>query len=195
MIHNDTIKVVKNFMDAEEMKFWRDYNDELLVTKQEQFAYYEDGLRPIFQFGKDLCDKHYMSYENLDPLADMRDETRSIFDRVTSKTKEIFENENDLYMASFWFAKQLPGAHVGEHEDTDSGLNAHFKYSAVLYLNDLKITGQLIFTELKHSIKPSAGDLVIFRSKESGRHMVEPIDEDRYTMAMWMTEDASFEIK
>jgi Rps23 Pro-64 3,4-dihydroxylase Tpa1-like proline 4-hydroxylase len=191
MMHNEVIKVVKNFMTEEEMKFWRDYNDEILETKKEYIAYYEEGRRPILQFGNDKCWSHN-SYPTLEIVKDQEDKIRSVFDRVTDATKKAFDDDEDLYMSSFWFAKQLPGSEVREHEDTDSGKNTQFKYSAVFYLNTLKMTGQLIFSDLHHSIKPDAGDLVIFKSQDTGRHLVEPIDEDRYTIAMWMTGDTEY---
>jgi hypothetical protein len=127
-------------------------------------------------------------------VSDIEDRIRDLFSKVQNKAKELFEDSKDIYACSFWFAKQLPGAFVMEHEDTDGNINTHFKYSAVIYLNTLKSTGQLIFTDLKHSYMPEAGDMILFKSTESGKHLVEPIDEDRYTLAMWITEDKNFAI-
>jgi hypothetical protein len=193
MAHEDKIKVVKNFLSEDEMSFFRDYEDEILKTKQDKLVIYNNGNRPVLQFGKDLCDVH-RSHLSLDIVSDIEDRIRDLFSKVQNKAKELFEDSKDIYACSFWFAKQLPGAFVMEHEDTDGNINTHFKYSAVIYLNTLKSTGQLIFTDLKHSYMPEAGDMILFKSTESGKHLVEPIDEDRYTLAMWITEDKNFAI-
>jgi hypothetical protein len=193
MAHEDKIKIVKNFLSEDEMKFFRDYEDDILKTKQDKLIIFSDGNRPVLQFGKDLCPEH-KSHVSLDIVSDIEDQVRSLFNRVEQKTRDLFAETNDIYTCSFWFAKQLPGAKVLVHEDTDDGLNPHFKYSAVIYLNTLKNSGQLVFTDLKYSYKPEAGDIVIFKSIDAGRHLVETIDEERYTLPMWMTEDKSFAI-
>lgn len=193
MTYEDKIKVVKNFLSEDEMKFFRDYEDHILETKQDKLVIFNNGNRPVLQFGRDLCHEHH-SHLSLEIVSDIEDRVRDLFSKVENKTKEVFEDSKTIYTCSFWFAKQLPGAFVMEHEDTDNGLNTHFKYSAVIYLNTLKDSGELVFTQLGHSYKPDAGDIVIFKSIESGRHLVEPINEERYTIPMWMTEDKNFAI-
>lgn len=187
----DVIEVVSNFMDEPEMKFWRDYNDEILETKQPLLAVFEEGTRPILQFGIDKCEEHN-SHHTLDIVSEVEHKLRNLFDRVITTTKDVFEDHRQVYMSSMWFAKQLPGAFVEEHEDTDDGYNTQFEYSAVLYLNTLQEGGELIFTDFDYSIKPKAGDLVVFRSVDGGMHKVNKIKEDRYTMPMWMTLDPKF---
>lgn len=193
MEHEDKIRIVKGFLSEDEMKFFRDYEDNILETKKDSLIVFNNGNRPVLQFGKDYCHEH-SSHHTLDIVSDIEDKIRNLFFRVETITKNIFGNPKDLYTCSFWFAKQLPGAFVMEHDDTDNGANMHFKYSAVIYLNTLKDSGELIFTQLGYSYMPEAGDLVIFKSIDAGRHMVNPINEYRYTMPMWMTEDKSFAI-
>jgi hypothetical protein len=193
MANEDIIKVVKNFLSEDDMKLFRDYEDHILETKQDKLVIFNNGNRPVLQFGRDLCHEHH-SHLSLEIVSDIEDKVRDLFAMVENKTKEIFEDLNTIWTCSFWFAKQLPGAQVLIHEDTDNGLNLHFKYSAVIYLNTLKDTGQLVFPDLDHSYKPEAGDIVIFKSIEAGKHFVDSIDEDRYTLALWMTEDKNFAI-
>ena len=192
-MHEDKIKIVKNFLSEDEMKFFRDYEDYILETKQKDLIIFSDGNRPVLQFGKDLCPEH-KSHISLDIVSDIEDQVRNLFYRVEQKSRDLFDEPNEIYTCSFWFAKQLPGARVLIHEDTDDGLNPHFKYSAVIYLNTLNNSGQLVFTDLGYSYKPDAGDLIVFKSVEAGRHLVETINEERYTLPMWMTEDKSFAI-
>lgn len=186
------IKVIPNFMEEHEMKFWRDYNDEILITKEPFLAIFEEGTRPILQFGIDKCAEHN-SHHTLKIVSEVESGLRNLFDRVVKATQNIFYDERNLYMSSMWFAKQLPGAMVEEHEDTDDGYNTQFEYSAVLYLNTLQKGGELIFTEFDDlAIKPIAGDLIVFKSIQGGMHKVNKIKEDRYTMPMWMTLDPKF---
>lgn len=193
MTHKDKIIIVKNFLSQDEMKFFRDYEDHILETKQDSLVLFSNGNRPVLQFGRDLCDEH-SSHLSLDLVSDIEDEVRSLFNKVEQKAKKVFEDPRDIYVCSFWFAKQLPGAKIPIHEDTEDGQNPHFKYSAVIYLNTMKDSGRLSFPDLGYDYDPEAGDIIIFKSADSGRHMVETINEDRYTLAMWMTEDQSFAI-
>lgn len=193
MIHEDKIKIIPKFLSEEEMKFFRDYEDDILKTKQDKLVIFNNGNRPVLQFGRDLCHEHH-SHLSLDLVSDIEDKIRDLFSKVEEKTKEVFKETNNIYVCSFWFAKQLPGAKVMVHEDTDNGLNLHFKYSAVIYLNTLNNSGDLVFPDLDYSYRPVAGDIVIFKSIDAGRHLVNTIDQERYTLPMWMTEDSNFAI-
>lgn len=190
---NEVVKVVNSFLSEEEVKFFIEYEDYILENMYDKMAIFNNGNRPILQFGKDFYPE-YKSYETLDLVSDIEDKIRDIFSRVETKTKEIFNEIDDLYVCSFWFAKQLPGAFVMEHDDTDNGVNYQFKYNAVIYLNTLKDSGELIFTDLKYSHKPVAGDIVIFKSVEAKRHLVNTINENRYTLPMALSTDPSFAI-
>jgi len=194
MSQSEIIKIVKNFMSTEDMKLWTDFCDKAVESRPDEMAIYADGLRYIFQFGKDKCETHYASNTNLDAISDLEVQARKIFSSVIEKTQELFNDQSKMYITGFWISKQLPGAYVGEHEDTDEGINDHFKYSAVLYLNTLETTGQLVFTDLNVKIKPEAGDLVVFESMVGGKHKVDKINENRYTLAFWMTESEEFAI-
>lgn len=189
----DVIKVVSNFMDETEMKFWRDFNDEILETHKPHLAIFEDGTRPLLEFGIDRSDEHAnVSHHTFDIISDVEHRVRNVMDRVVSQAQESFRDSRELYVCSFWFAKQLPGAFVAEHEDTDDGYNTHFEYSAVLYLNTLKRGGTLYFTEMDYDHTPVAGDLVLFKTQTVGRHKVNKISEDRYTIPMWITDNPKF---
>jgi hypothetical protein len=191
MINN--IKVIENFMSEEDMKFFRHYNDYLLENKYDKFIKFYEGKRPVLSFGKDLYHKE-RSHLTLDVVKEKEAEIRGLFSDVTNKIKEVFNDEDELYVCSLWIAKQEPGAEVEIHEDTDGGVNTHFKYSCILYLNTLSSGGELVFTDLDYTYKPKAGDLVVFESQTTGRHMVPEIPEERYTIPMWITADKDFAI-
>ena len=185
------IKVVHNFISLEDIEIFKEYNDQLLQSKPELFFIGNKGKRPVLQFGKDNA--HLMSSPELDStIPEIKDLVRTYFLKATETIRDIYQDDRDLYVCSFWLAKQLPGANVQMHDDTDEGANTHFTYSAVLYLNTLKNTGDLIFNDLEYSVKPSAGDLVVFPSQATGNHEVKEIDEFRYTLPMWLTTDKSY---
>ena len=190
---NSKIKIVENFLSESEMKFFRDYNDYLLENKYDKFIKFYEGKRPVLSFGKDLFHKE-RSHQTLDIVKDKELEIRKLFSSVTNKIKEVFSDQEELYVCSLWIAKQEPGADIEIHEDTDGGANTHFKYSCIIYLNTLSKGGELVFTDLNYTCKPKAGDLIIFESQTTGRHMVPEIPEERYTIPMWITADKSFAI-
>jgi hypothetical protein len=74
------------------------------------------------------------------------------------------------------------------------GKNLHFKYSAILYLNELESGGELSFLDFGYSYKPQAGDLVVFPTFGTGIHAVLEIPETRYSMPFWMTSDKTFDL-
>jgi hypothetical protein len=185
------IKIVKNFIPKNELQSMIDYVDFLEKTEINKFAIYQNGRRLALQFGKDLYHEH-MSYPSLEMLSQKENQIREYFNQVVDKTKKIFDVNNDLYVCSFWLAKQYPGATIPAHEDTDGGINTHFTHSAILYLNELSYGGELLFLETGYSYKPEAGDLVIFPTSGTGFHTVLEIPETRYSLPFWITADPSF---
>ena len=189
----NSIKVVKNFINPAQCAGLIEYIDGLERDMPEEFSRYQDGKRLALQFGNDLYHGH-SSRLDLALLGDREEEIREHFKLAVRAVKDSFEVDPaaELFVCSFWIAKQYPGATVEEHEDTDDGHNLHFEYSAVLYLNTLDSSGDLEFTELGYTCKPAAGDLVIFPSKSTGMHRVSKILEDRYSMPLWLTFDRRF---
>jgi hypothetical protein len=187
----DQIKVINSFISEEDIEIFKSYNDYLLDSRPEIFFIGNNGKRPVLQFEKTRDDQHPLL--DLDStIPEVKDLVRSYFSKVIETVKSIYQDSRDLYVCGFWLAKQLPGANVQMHDDTDEGRNTHFAYSAVLYLNTLSNTGDLIFIDLGYSIKPSAGDLVVFPSQGTGNHEVKEIDQHRYTMPLWLTTDKSY---
>ena len=179
------IKVVKNFIQEPEIGVMIDYIDYLEKTELDKFTVW--GKKLSLQFGIDKC-LQYASHRTLAIVDEKRNLIYSYFSQVISESSKAFNDTNDLYVCSFWMAKQYAGSTVPPHEDTDGGLNTHFKYSAIIYLNTLSDGGELSFEEAGYSYIPSAGDLVMFPSQGSGTHAVLRIPETRYTLPLWITD-------
>lgn len=187
------IKIINDFLSEPECRDIIKIINDIVESNINNFAIYQNGKRLSLQFGKDLYHGH-ASHLNLDIISKYETTFRKYFTSVIDKTKEIFEDNAEMFMASFWIAKQFSGSTVPEHEDTDGGQNTHFEYSAIIYLNSLLDSGELSFPSLKYSYLPKAGDLIIFKSQSTGTHVVEKINDDRYSLPMWITKDKNFSL-
>lgn len=188
------IKVIKNFISESEIQKMVEYIDLLEGSVGDEFVKWQDGKRVALQFGED----HYhegTSHESLELLGDHEELFRDYFSRVVAATKNAFDVAEDLYMTSFWVAKQYPHSIVDSHEDTDNGHNTHFRYSGVLYLNTMTSGGALSFEKYDYSHSPDAGDLVLFPSQGTGNHEVKGIVQERYSLAFWLTDVETMEIE
>ena len=181
------IKVIKHFISKEEIQAMIAYIDLLERTKKDKFVIWEIGRRLALQFGVDYTHEK-SSHPDLELLGDGKEWIKDYFSRVIETIKTIFDVPDELYMSSFWFAKQYSGAVVAPHEDTDSGYNMHYKYSGVLYLNTMTDGGELFFDQYDHYHRPEAGDLVLFPSQGTGMHRVDRISETRYSLVFWITD-------
>lgn len=192
MLPKTSIKTIKDFISEEDARVLRECNDELLSTKLDLFFIGNAGKRPVLQFGQDPSQKQVQqSTKDILPIK-VDSLLSSLFSKAVETIQNQYQDHEPLYICSFWLAKQLPGANVAAHDDTDEGLTTQFKYSAVLYLNTLVNTGSLDFIDLGYSVKPELGDLVIFPSQGTGMHEVKPIDQTRYTIPMWFTDNPEY---
>ncbi len=192
-MNSDQIKVVNNFLSEAECLTVIEIINKVINSDIDKFAIYQNGKRLALQFGKDLYHEH-SSHLTLDTISEHEKFFRKYFTSVINETKKLFNDNDEMFMSSFWIAKQFSGSAVPEHEDTDGGTNMHFEYSAIIYLNSLPDSGELFFPSLNYSYLPKAGDLLVFRSKSTGTHVVEKINGDRYSLPMWITKDGNFSL-
>jgi hypothetical protein len=183
----EEIKIIENFLSQDEIDMLISY-----INKKIDIFITDDAhgeTRHTIMFGKD---SYYgeRSEVTLDKIKEIEPILRNdIFPRVELAIKKAYDSKKDLMVCSFFLAKQSKGAVVPEHVDTDGGLNMHFKYGGVIYLNSMQIGGKLKFTGLNYEYTPKPGDLVVFPSKPyQYRHTVEEINEDRYSLPIWVTE-------
>lgn len=194
----DKVEVAPQFVDEEDIAYYVALINRLEREHIDEYLLVQDGKRRTLVFG---------NYENdtknslpARPTLDLFTEEelvnlRGLMSKILNKLKNFYNVNDDLYMCSMFVAKQYPGAEVGIHSDVDNGVNMHFEHSAVLYLNTLKVGGELKFASLNYSHKPEKGDLVFFPSKTTGMHYVKPFDEERYSLCFWTTKDKKFELK
>ena len=195
----DAIKLVKSFIGGAEAASLIEHIDLLEDSKTDAFNFYQDGKRASLQFGYDTyygMDPSYKFFLDFEVLKDSGslDIVKKNCLAIINKTKELFFEEEDLYISAFWLAKQYPGATIPPHSDTEDGYNPQYIYSAVLYLNSLTSSGELSFIDLNCAYKPEGGDLIVFPTQDTGIHTVSEISEDRYSIVLWLTKDKSLSI-
>jgi hypothetical protein len=190
----DRIKIIKKFFTPDECDFYIKY----IESNLDKFQETKKSKRFIWLFGDELSmGAQNRVHVNLDlsALVGVEGRVRSLFRSLETLTKEIYKNKNELYVTSFSMTKQIPGAFISPHYDTDGGTNYYFKYSAIIYLNSMNHDGVLEFPELGVAYSPKAGDLLLFPSGDlETLHQVAEISEDRYSLPMWLTEDISWRI-
>ena len=189
----ESIKIIKNFIDKEDIVKFISYIN-LNIDKFKIDPRSTGGNRYSYKFGKDAV--HSESRHSLEELNDIADLVNKYTKKSCLAAQENFNDKNEVFLSSFWLAKQCSGASVTYHKDTDEDNNLQFKYSAVIYLNTmLDGQGKLDFPALNFKYSPEEGDLVLFPSQGNQFwHGVDLISEERYSIAIWMTTDKMFEL-
>lgn len=187
----EPVRVLKNSINNEDAEFIINY----INKNQDSFITGSKRLRFQKMFGDDKFHKE-QSAKIITGIDEIQNKIETIINLSVKSISDEFKDNQQLYLSSFWLAKQLPGAQVRGHLDTDSGFNDHYEYSAILYLNTPNNSGPLEFPYLSLEIMPMSGDLVIFKSAENTSfHEVKFINEDRYSVLLWFTKDKNYELK
>jgi hypothetical protein len=191
---NIPVKVVPNFLPLSDCERWIQLINKLETDRPSDFIITEneENYRIALQFGeKDYEDES--PRPTLEILGDSQAAAQDLFSRIEKCSEQEF-GIGKLFTSVFWLAKQYPGSKVGPHEDTDEGADSHLAVSSLVYLNSQTSGGQLSFPDLNYVYTPQAGDLVMFDTVAAGVHAVEVINEERYSLPLWMTRDESFKL-
>jgi Rps23 Pro-64 3,4-dihydroxylase Tpa1-like proline 4-hydroxylase len=189
----DKIKVVKDAMSDDDSQAFIDFIDNNLNIFTTD-ASRSIPNRYILRFGYDeVWEDSKPDLTMLMPIKDLVEKYRSI---MVNNLKSLYGDE-EIYLTSFHLGKQGPGAKVLRHLDGGTEVNAHFKYSAILYLNTVEVGGELTFPNLYMSVKPNKNEMVAFPAYDGiiFDHEVSMIGSDRYCIPCWFTSDKSLELK
>jgi hypothetical protein len=190
----EKFKVIPNFVNAQEIEFVKTFTDDVLATNR-IIVDQPDTKRPLIRFGKDFNDGDNANEDFSVLPAEEKEFFTNFANKVISTVKNVFNYQSDLWLTNLWVARQYPGAEIALHDDTDDGINDHYIYSAVLYLNTLPDEdGTIFFDEMNFSHWPQAGDLLVFDTQNTGQHRVPPIKDYRYTIPMVLTKDPKFKL-
>lgn len=96
------------------------------------------------------------------------EEVKKCYDDVDNRLKKCLSHYESMYnfkmefMEAINFVRYKPGQHFAVH--TDHGFSYTCTVSSVMYLNDEYEGGELWFPYLDITLKPQAGDVVLFPS-------------------------------
>ena len=107
---------------------------------------------------------------------------------IVSFNKKLYPEYTDLV---FWPIGQDMTVHSDAYyPDGSPGKYPHRYCGGVLYLNDNYEGGETYFPEFNVNIKPEMGKLALFSSDLEHKHGVTKVlNQKRYTMPIWFTED------
>lgn len=91
--------------------------------------------------------------------------------RIKEQVKLIAQKE--LIVKHYYIRQYAEESEVSEHSDDSSGLDNQSNgtiYSALLYLNNNFVGGELVFTKLRIIVHPEPGRLVLFPSNREYAH-------------------------
>lgn len=165
---SDQIKIVKNFMSAEDAKLITDY----ARSVDSSFSEFGNGEKE-FTFHAEFESKEIQTllnfYGNL----------------VLSFVKNNYEGPFQEYDQSTTHIARFDKG-FGMHEHFDS--TKPNDIATLIYINSDYTGGEIYFPDYDISVKPDSGDLVCFPDTPEFVHGVKPITEGiRYTAPRWFT--------
>lgn len=188
---NSKIVILNSIISKDDCLEFQEYIDLMNEKVSNLFCRYQEGKRLYLPIGIDLCYENPLFSLGISTVADKKDLFYKNFNNILSKLTAHFNELETVYVCNFWLAKQYAGSAISEHEDTDN-INNHFDYTAIAYLNDASSSSPLEFPELNFSYQPKMGDVIVFKTKESGTHLVKEINDTRYSIPIWITKNKKF---
>lgn len=181
------IEISSNFINTEDCKSFIDF----INTNQNIFV--GPLGRTVLQFGFDDHRKNYTDIvsgiESINNLAII------YFNKIIKELKNIYNEDKELYIASFWLSKGMPGSRVRLHSDQEDGYNSHFKYSTISYFNSVDSGNEIIFPNIGYKYSPVEGDMLSWISGDKDSiHEVPSVKETRYSMPIWVTDNPKYKL-
>jgi len=182
----ENIILIKNFINKEDLAQIQDYLNNLPDTDEEFYGPLDLKFERVAKDNPQVA-SIIKKYEEL------------TFNYIQTN----FANKYDIPIKRdavnyCHFVKWLPGMLSKLHADCEkpdgspavyAGFN-QLNISTLVYINDNYVGGSIAFPDQNFSIKPDAGDLIIFPGNSSYRHEVTRVESGkRYTMPSWYTFD------
>lgn len=178
----DRLKIVPNFLNKETLRFVTDW-----INKSKMSG-------PIDRANID-------NQEVVNILIDSQDKIYDLIYKHYTVKYDVFFQKNALiptHLVNWNLGKDSPLPVHADCEGPD-GLpavhNGYYRYNlaAICYLNDDYVGGEIFFPHINKTIKPNAGDLILFPGKF--KHGVNGVSSgNRYTMLCWFTFDIEKEV-
>lgn len=181
------IEVSSNFINREDCKSFIDF----INTNQNIFV--GPLGRTVLQFGFDDHRKNYT--DTVSGIESINNLAIIYFNKIIKELKNIYNEDKELYIASFWLSKGMPGSRVRLHSDQEDGYNSHFKYSTISYFNSVDSGNEIIFPNIGYKYSPVEGDMLSWISGDKDSiHEVPSVTETRYSMPIWVTDNPKYKL-
>lgn len=181
-----SIYIIKNFIPKEDI--------DLIIQRLDAFDLENNNgaTRKIMRFGIDNFNGTQGSLTELGSFGEM---VKSYGDKTAKLVTILFDSDKPIYLSTLWLSKQTAGSKIKPHKDTDGGINMQYSHSGVLYLNNQTEGGEIYFPNVDFEHKPEAGDLVIFECRSNkSLHGVRMVQENRYAIPIWLTDNPQFQM-
>ena len=198
----DKIKVVDNFIDEVDSKYFIDYidknfKDETRFRHRVGVAYNKGlAVRAVFP-----DEKPASLYKDLEQIVNKYSK------KFIEYVKENYQNEN-LYFYGISITKLSKDIQLRIHQDIHNDFSS-LSYSCVMYLNEDYSGGEVVFLEefvptspfpLYNDnlgglvLKPKSGQAFIFPSAQwhGGKRI---LDGNKYAIILWLTPDKEYEFE
>ena len=120
--------------------------------------------------------------------------SRSITVIWTKLLSRLWHNESCYSNEPYNIIRYKPGDHYPNHYDGNTSLGRHI--SAILYLNDDYVGGELYFKNFDLTIKPKQGMLLLFPSNYAYQHQALQVTEGtKYALVTWLHDRPNQEVK
>ena len=157
------------------------------------FDTHPEQVRPPSSQVQDMFKDNTMDPYNLNN-PELTREVEVIRTKTTVKMSKLYDTT--LYLDYWDIVKWKPGDWMPYHADnvTEKREPHHYchwrSHSAVIYLNQDYGGGETIFRDQNVNIFPETGKLLMFPAGYDYTHAVNEVDgSNRYTIALWFTED------
>lgn len=181
------IEISSNFINQEDCLRFINFID----SNQDNFV--GPLGRTVLQFGFDDHRKNYK--DKVSGIEEINNLSVLYFNKIISELKDIYKDSNELYVASFWLSKSMPGSRVRLHSDQEDGYNSHFKYSTISYFNSTDKGNELVFPNINYTYSPIQGDMLSWISGDKDSiHEVPSVTQTRYSMPIWITDNPKYKL-
>lgn len=193
----DELKIIENFISEDDAKEISDYFRTTIIFNEHTPNSFPSHIG--FHSSKQasmISEKNPISLIKNEQLLDLSNKVTKIILEIKLEIEKLFNLKSDL--VHFTYHVMAPGSINGLHSDSttldgepnrEDGVPEEQEFSALLYFKTYGIDymgGELEFPNQNLVLRPSCGDLVIFRGNHVYAHKVNPIEQGlRDTMVLF----------
>jgi hypothetical protein len=145
----------------------------------------KNGMWPRINVGKDYSPEHSVAYDIIKMIDEPYKKALDIWCEKTGNSGFDWVTKN------YTIKKYDKGKSIGRHTDRDNHKEFNtFDWTALIYLNDDFIGGDVVFNDLGHRISPTAGSILFFPTDEA--HTAEKVDGQKCFIFLYIQSKYNF---